>query len=235
MRNSLVLVLVITLLTLVGYGQSDSVEENLNAARIKANSGEFQKAKNIYSEILKVVISEKKPSEKHLGRIYYNLGVCNFKMGELAKAENNLSNALRFIKSTDIYFALGLVQIERHNFREGERNFFRAIRGKSNHAESWFEIGLLRFATGKYDEADFAFQKAIRYKSSRRAAAINNLGVIIAIRGDLKKASKKFRKALAISGGKLFEAKENLRFCKLLKRKTWTKTLSLMISRDVKR
>ena len=75
-------------------------------------------------------------------------------------------------------------------------------------------MALVLLAKKDFDTAQTAFQNAVKYKTVNTADAHNNIGVILALRGDLTAAEKKFEIALRESGGKSTEAENNLRFCK---------------------
>lgn len=78
-------------------------------------------------------------------------------------------------------------------------------------------MALVLLAKKDFDTAQTAFQNALKYKTVNTAAAHNNIGVILALRGDVRAAEKKFETALRESNGKSTEAENNLRFCKFYK------------------
>lgn len=110
-----------------------------------------------------------------------------------------------------------MTQLERGRLREALAAFRRATALRPDDGEAWFDLGSTAVLFGERGEAEKAFRNAARLKSVAAPEARNNLGVLLAYKGDLAAAESEFNAALAEAGGNMPEAQNNLRLCRSMR------------------
>lgn len=183
-----------------------------------ARTGQHEKALKNYERALSLTADEKTNSE-FLARIQYNIGVCLFKMKRPTQAVEKFNAAIELSGKSyqKAYRALGMTETELRNWTAAGTAFRQALRLKNDDGESWFDLALALIEQKDFEAAREAFQNSIRYKTGAAADAHNNVGVILALSGDLPSAEKEFKIALRKSAGQSTEARRNLEFCKTYK------------------
>lgn len=101
---------------------------------------------------------------------------------------------------------------------EARRAFTAAIKLNETDGEAWFDLAFVYIAEKDFANAETAFRKAIRYESVDSASSRNNLGVLLAIKGELDAAEREFETVLMETGGLLIEAKTNLEYCRTIRK-----------------
>jgi Flp pilus assembly protein TadD len=148
-------------------------------------------------------------------RLHYNIGVCHFRLGRTAHAIPQFKRAI--LLKTDYaraYYALGMAQAREKQWKAARASFERVVSKDPANGEAWFDLAFSSLALGDIATARSAFARSIEFGSIDSAMSHNNIGVILAVRGEFAAAEERFENAVSISGGRLFEAKHNLEFCR---------------------
>jgi tetratricopeptide (TPR) repeat protein len=204
----------ILLTTLSGYSFAQTpLEMDEFAAGVKlAQSNRFEAARGRFQSLVE---GDNYPAAFR-AKLHYNLGVCEFRLGETKRAVAEFGKAIE-IANGDYemaLYALGMAQTELKNWPEAANAFHRALRLNDRNGEAWFDLAFVYLELNDFDAAAVAFEKSVKNKSRASAYAYNNLGVIFATRGDAATAESYFRKAIKKAGGQMTLAEENLRFTK---------------------
>ena len=189
-------------------------DEGTRAAR----AGEYEKALENYRNAMFLSESEKTSSE-FLARIRFNAGVCLYHLKRTGEAVEEFTKAIELGRGNyqKAFYALGMAHSELKNWKSAEMAFRAAVRLEKEDGEAWFDLALVLLEVKDFEAARAGFQNAIKYKSLATADAHNNIGVILALKGDMTSAENEFETALRKSGGKSLEAGNNLQFCRLYK------------------
>jgi Flp pilus assembly protein TadD len=182
-----------------------------------AQSGKYETALAEFQTSLAFAGSDETKNE-FLAKIHFNIGVCLYQLKQNAQAAPEFEQAVK-LSSGDYekaFYALGMTQAELKNWQAAEQAFRGAIALNKRNGEAWFDLAFVYLANNDYDSARNAFQKSIELKSVASSIGHNNLGVILAINGDVASAVKEFEIALKKSNGKFIVAERNLQFCKSL-------------------
>ncbi len=182
-----------------------------------AQSGKYETALAEFQTSLAFAESDQTKNE-FLAKIHFNIGVCLYQLKQNPKAAAEFEQAVKLSGGDyeKAFYALGMTQAELKNWQAAETAFRGALRLNKRNGEAWFDLAFVYLANNDYAAARNAFQKSVRYKSVAAPVGHNNLGVILAMNGDLTAAVKEFETALKKSNGKLLEAERNLQFCKSL-------------------
>src|SRR6185369_538113 len=180
-----------------------------------AKSGEFEKALSRYREALDRSESIRLDGD-HLAQLHYNLGVCEYHLNhpERAAEEFKVAIKLKGGNYSTAFYALGMAESAQENWQGARRAFLESLRLNRSNGEVWFDLAFVYLDAGDFAGAEPAFSNTIVYKSIDSAWSHNNVGVLLALRGDLSAAQKKFETALEVSAGKLIEAQNNLEYCR---------------------
>jgi len=186
-----------------------------NQATKLAKSGEFEKALSRYREELAGSESIRLDSD-HLAQLHYNLGVCEYHLNhpERAAEEFKVAIKLKGGNYSTAFYALGMAESAQENWQGARLAFLESLRLNRSNGEAWFDLAFVYLAAGDFAGAEAAFRNSIVYKSIDSAWSHNNVGVLLALRGDLSEAQKEFKTALGASAGKLIEAQNNLEYCR---------------------
>jgi tetratricopeptide (TPR) repeat protein len=188
-----------------------------------ANQGEFQTALKQFQVTLEFVKNEQRDN-LFRAKIHFNIGVCYYKLKMLEKASIEYERAILLNPNYEkAFYALGMANAELKNWQTAEQAFSGAIRINKRNGETWFDLAFVYLAQNDYDAAQKAFEKSIKLKSVDSAISHNNIGVILAMNGDVNAAIKEFETALRKSDGNLTVAQGNLEFCKSLDKNTFAK------------
>ena len=195
--------------------QSASVTRPFHEGTKFANAGEFEKALSSYHAAFEAARSGTMDSG-HLAKLHYNLGVCEYRLGQNEQAIADLDQAIKLKKGDYAIasYALGMAESARENWPKARLAFLEALSSNKTNGEAWFDLAFAYLGENDPINAEAAFRNSITYKSVDLPLSHNNIGVILAIRGDLAGAEKEFEAALAASGGKLIEAQNNLNYCR---------------------
>lgn len=151
-------------------------------------------------------------------KLHFNIGVCLYRLKQNEQATSEFEEAIKLAKGDyeKAFYALGMAQAELKNWEKAETAFRGALRLNKTNGETWFDLAFVYLARKDYESARKAFQKSVEYKSVAAPIGHNNLGVILALNGDIGAAVKEFETALKKTNGNFAVAERNLQFCKSL-------------------
>lgn len=195
-----------------------------------AENAQYEKAMKIYQKAL--LHTENYETDNLLSaRIHHNIGVCLYQLNRHDEAVAEFTKSINLSRGNyqKSYYALGMAQVELKNEDEALKAFRQAVKLRKSDGEAWFDLASVLIAGKDFDAAEKALQKAVKHKSVASAQAHNNLGVILALKGDFAGAENEFNTALSEPGGELTEASSNLRICREYKQ-----TLNQKLTADFK-
>lgn len=194
--------------------QSPAVKRPFDEGTRLAKGGEFEKALVSYRSAL-VASKNDAIDLKFLARLHYNLGVCEYRLGRADTAIGELETAieLRGGEYLEAFYALGMAETALENWPKARRAFLEALKMNNKNGEAWFDLAFAYLGEKDYLHAETAFRNAIRQRSIDTPLSHNNVGVILAMRGDIEAAKTEFKTAVRTSSGRLKMAQDNLRFC----------------------
>jgi len=207
---------IIVLFFAVGISaQSPAASLSFNTGMRSAASGEFEKALESYRTALTQVENEGSRSG-FIAKLHFNIGVCLYRLERPTEAVKEFEEAIRLRKGNyqKAAYALGMAESARENWVKAAQAFEAAIKLKKDDGETWFDLGMANLAQSYFGKAEKAFRNSIKYGSIDTALSHNNIGVILAMKRDYSLAEKEFEMALALTAGKLAEARKNLEYCK---------------------
>ena len=210
---SFILVLIFALST---AAQTPSVKMPFDEGTRLAQSGEFERALVSYQAAL--AASKNSPIEpRSLARLHYNLGVCEYRLGRADKAIVELETAidLRGGEYSAASYALGMAESEHGNWAKARSAFLDALKTNDRNGEAWFDLAFAYLGENDPKNAEASFRNAIRLKSIDTPLSHNNVGVMLAMRGEIEAAKAEFKAAVRTSGGRLKIAENNLRSCEI--------------------
>jgi tetratricopeptide (TPR) repeat protein len=196
------------------------------AANVDARAGRYTEALEKYRAVLRDALTDPltgvltaetdTATRAMLARVHFNIGVCLYQTGrpQEAVAEYEKAAELSGGKYQKVFYAMGMAEVALGRAKEAKAAFYRALELNKNDGEAWFDLGLVLLAQEDekyYDDAVKAFESAVKNGSVNTVDAINNIGVIAALKGDLVTAEKKFQEAL--QKGASAEAAGNLKIC----------------------
>jgi len=185
-----------------------------------AKAGNFEKALSEFESSLGAA-SSTHISDRLRAQIHFNIGVCQYRLQRTAAAAAELKIAIALRPDYQkAFYVLGVTEAERRNWRAATTALLAATRIDTHDAEAWFDLGNAYLERKEPDKAKTAFELAAKYKSIDSAVSHNNIGVILALSGDIKKAVAEFELALKASGGELETARHNLSVCQFIARET---------------
>jgi len=208
---------ILTFSVLSVSAQSFTTQQMFEKAVSMANEEKFETALPAFKDVLALA----KIDDANAGfraKVHFNIGVCSYRLKQSEKAVTEFEEAIKLAKGDyeKAFYALGMANAELKNWQKAEAAFRGAIRLNKQNGEAWFDLAFVYLANKDYEAAKQAFQKSVEYKSVAAPVGHNNLGVILAIKGDLTGAIKEFETALKKSNGKFTVAERNLQFCKSL-------------------
>jgi len=201
----------IVFLTISASAQNFQIKQSFDDATKLANAKDFENALVIYQKLAGVSQNE---SKEFRAKIHFNIGVCLYQLKNQAEAITEYERAVllnpRYEKA---FYALGMAQFELNKFEKAEKAFINSLKINGKNGETWFDLAFVYLKQENFDAAETAFQNVVKFGSVATADALNNLGVISALRHDFETAEKQFKLALEKSS----EARNNLQFCKYYK------------------
>ncbi len=210
MRICLLVLTLIFILTGAAFSQTSSDKLVFEKASTHAREGRYMEALEKYRGLLSSV-KKAKPAAK----VHFNIGVCLYHLEQFENAAAEYQAAITADRAYQkAFYTLGIAQAASGKTNEAKAAFYEAVRLKKNDGEAWFDLAMVLLAEGdekNYEAARDAFENAAKNNSINTADAINNIGVIAALNGDLAAAEKKFKAALKMGGSA--EAKSNLEVC----------------------
>lgn len=212
MRKFFDVLLVFIICASPAFAQSEGGSEAFNQGTLAANAGRFQLAKMYYESALESLKQAGLNNSDETAKIEYNLGVCNFRLGESGEAVKHFKVAVRLSdgKYQKAFYALGMAETELGNWKAAKESYLAAINLKKDDAEAWFDLALIFCREKNYEQAAKGFRAAIKYGASDLAASHNNLGVILAFGGAIDSAEAEFQIAVSQADEKFPEANQNL-------------------------
>ncbi len=186
-----------------------------------ARNAQYEKAIESYQKAL-IYVKNQETNDNFLVKIHSNIGVCLYQLKRYEAAVPEFTKAINMSnrKYQKAFYALGMTQTELRNWREAISAFRGAVKLKEDDGEAWFDLASVLLIENDLAEAEIAFRKSIKYKSTASPYARNNIGVILALNGDIPTAEIQFKAALIESNGDMVEARNNLQFCRSYKLST---------------
>lgn len=179
-----------------------------------ARDGRFEQALTVYLNA-KTAAELQKISAERAAQIAFDIGVCRYRLNQIEEAVIAFETAIRLHPRYEkALYALGMAEATRRNWPQAESAFIAAVAIDKSDAEAWFDLAYVYLAKNDFGRAKTAFEMAIKYNSVDTAISHNNVGVILAARGEVRKAISEFESAVRLSHGKLTEAISNLEICK---------------------
>ena len=208
---------ILTALTASVSAQSFGTRQTFEKGVSLANEGKFETALADFKKSLTLAEIDDADGD-YRAKIHFNIGVCLYRLKQSKQAAGEFEEAIKLAKGDyeKAFYALGMARAELRNWQKAEEAFRGALRLNKQNGEAWFDLAFVYLAKNDYDAARAAFQKSVEYKSVAAPVGHNNLGVILALNGDLNAAVKEFETALKKSNGKFTVAERNLQFCKSL-------------------
>lgn len=205
---------VIFLSAITAFGQSRQTFELFQNGIAASKSGEHEKALKDFEHTL-IRATTEHTENKFLAKVHYNLGVCRFHLDMLTEAAVDFETAIELANGSyeKASYSLGLTLSELGDSAAAERAFLDAIAVNKRNGEAWFDLAFLYLDRKEYDAAQTGFANAIRFGTIDPAVGHNNLGVLLAMKGDMSAAEKHFRSSVAV--GTLNEAVLNLEKCQV--------------------
>jgi Flp pilus assembly protein TadD len=211
----------LALLTISAAAQTTTslVRQSFEKGTRLARAGEYETALESYRQSLFFAETQQLDTG-FLAKIHYNIGVCLYQLKDNRAAVREFNEAVKLSRGEyqKAFYALGMAHAEMKNHRAAENAFLDALKLEKSDAEAWFDLAMVYLESENYDAASQAFQNAVKFCSANRADALNNIGVILALRGDFRAAETEFQLALKESAGNSIEARDNLLFCKAYRR-----------------
>lgn len=194
--------------------QSPAVSNLFKEGTRAAGAGNFEQALSSYKTALFAAENEY-VNNAYLAKLRYNIGVCYFRTNRFDLAANEFKSAILLKKDYSLaHYALGMARMRLREWKAASVSFESSLRENPKNGEAWFDLAFAKIAVGEIEAARSAFGRAIEFGTIDTPLSHNNIGVILAVKGDLMAAEKEFETAVALSGGRLIEAKRNLEFCR---------------------
>jgi predicted TPR repeat methyltransferase len=201
------------------------INEYLRHAMSQYSSGQFNKAKDIYIQILQVapgnpfalhfyglVVHKEGRTDAAIKLIkraliqkpdyveaLYNLGIIFQKKNNLDDAIDAYSNAIKLNPDyANAYFKLSIVFATQGKYREAIGGFYRGLTLRPNYADAYFKLARIFGILGNFDYAILNYRKFLEMEPDQ-AEAYNNMGNALREQGKSKEAISSYEKALSIN------------------------------------
>lgn len=198
------------ILSLNAAAQSPMVSRLFADGTRSANQERFAEALASYKTALSLAETEYLDAG-YRAQLRFNIGVCYFRLERFDPAVGEFKAAILLKKDyARAHYALGMAEARRRDWKKSSDALGRVVSLEPKNGEAWFDLAFSSVALGDLENAARAFAKSIELGSVDAALSHNNIGVILAVKGDLATAEISFENAIAMSDGKLFEAKRNL-------------------------
>ena len=136
-------------------------------------------------------------------RVHINVGELALRKGHTVQAHREFQEAVRIQPNDAINRDnLGVVLLRHRMLEEAEQQFREAIRIQPRYVNSRVNLGLIYLNRRQLDEAEQEFRAAAgstRITSAFRGAIINNLGVVLALKGKSQEAEHAFAEAVRLA------------------------------------
>lgn len=192
--------------------QSPMVSRLFSDGTRNASQERFSEALQSYKTALTLAENEYLDAG-YRARLRFNIGVCYFRLEQFDPAVEHFKAAILLKKDyARAHYALGMAEIRRRDWRRASDALGRVVSLQPKNGEAWFDLGFAHIGLSDLRTAARAFAKSIEFGSVDAPLSHNNIGVILAVKGDLRAAEIAFENAIALSDGSLQEAKRNLAF-----------------------
>jgi protein O-GlcNAc transferase len=166
------------------------INETITSAIESHQAGNFQKAENIYKEILSVQ-PDNFYALHYLGVLYSQLGNYDPAVGYIEKAiEVNPSDA-------HAYYNLGIAFQGKGCLDKAITSYQKSLQLNPSNADAYVNLGITLKEKGQLDGAITSYQKALQLNPNL-IAAMNNLGIALKEKGRLNDSITLYQKALQI-------------------------------------
>lgn len=222
-----ILFLILTVFAVTLTAQTTANRQIFDAATKLAQSKQFESAIEKYRAALLRAENES-ADDDFRAQIHFNIGVCLYQSKNFSAAIEEFDDAIKLRRRDyqKAFYARAMAEVDLKNFRQAEKSFRAALKLDQTDGEAWFDLALVNLRLQKFEQAETAFENAVQYKSLSSADAINNIGVIYALKHEFAVAEKQFERALEISFNKSDTARNNLEFCRLYQQKFDQKLLA---------
>ena len=194
--------------------QSPAVSNLFANGATEAEAGRYGEALKSYKTALFAAENEYLDAG-YRARLHYNVGVCYFRLDQFRPAANHFKSAILLKHDyARAHYALGMARTRLREWKDASTSFGRLIELDPKNGEAWFDLAFVSIALNDLSTAETAFARSIAFGSVDSPLSHNNIGVILAVKGDLTAAEREFENAIEMSGGRLHEAKNNLEFCR---------------------
>ncbi len=171
MRKLLLTVLFTVILQVGVFAQADEFQKGI----ILAKSGDFQNALVSFQKVETTNLSERKSAQ-----IYYNIGVCLYRLNQADKAVTSFEKSVElFPKYEKAYYGLAMAQVDLKDFGGAETNFLKAINLNKTNGETWFDLALVLCEQEKFTEAINAFKNVVKFTGIAESAAKYNIEILL--------------------------------------------------------
>jgi Flp pilus assembly protein TadD/2-polyprenyl-3-methyl-5-hydroxy-6-metoxy-1,4-benzoquinol methylase len=168
----------------------DSFQEELNALLARYQSGQYEIAEKLATEMTKNY-PKQSFGWKILGAIFHMSG----RLNDALMAHQKVLTALP--ADSDVYNNLGVTLHDLGRLEDAEESLRKAIILKPDYVEAYSNLGNLLRDLGKLAEAEVSHRQAVVLKPNY-AEALNNLGITLRDLGRLEDAEKSFKKAIVL-------------------------------------
>ena len=167
------------------------IEQKLQEAIVFHQSGQLQRAEQIYQQVLQISPSNA-DALNLLGFLAYQVGRCEV-------AANLIAKAIEVDSKQYIFFInLGLVRQEQGELDKSIEAYHKAIEINPNDARIYYNLGAAQKKQGKLDNAIQTYQQAIEINPDD-AEIYNSLGTTLQKQEKLDQAIQVYRRALEIN------------------------------------
>ncbi len=162
MQNKYISLLILLFILNVNnlFSQYDNLYQEANTAFLSNN---FEKAENLFSEIIK-----SKPDFKD---VFIKRGMCYLLTNQLELAENDFTQALNYNpKNVDAYNGRGLAYENMGNSKKAWEDFSEAIKFNSKFTEAYINRGHIYNKNSEYEKSIYDFGTAMQLDPKNPAA-----------------------------------------------------------------
>lgn len=168
-----------------------NIDEILNTAIRSHQSGDYQKARSLYEEILDI-------QPGHFYALHY-LGVSYLQQGVFDRAIHYIGRALQVNPDdSNAYYNLGIAYQGSNIFENAVYAYQKAIGLNPENTDAYVNIGIIYKETGKLDDAVLSYRKALDL-NPEHLAALYNLGYALQMKKQFDEAIVCFQKTLRIN------------------------------------
>ncbi len=165
------------------------IEQALQLALQRHQSGDLKQAQIIYQSILKAMPNE-------VNAMHF-LGIAMHQSGNTKSGVELIERSIALDPQANRYGNLAKVLLETGRLEEASQAVNRALALDSTSADSLNVLGQLLIAQKRFEEAAAAFEKAIKL-NPRHAEAYNNMGSLLEIQGRVNEAAPYYYKAITL-------------------------------------